>query len=184
MEKEVQYFRQWWLSILSGIVFVLLGAGILVGRVARYENYINWLIIGFVLIGLFRCLYALKNKDNLEYFALILINGLIEIGILSVPFIFKTNIESLIPVYIGFILLFRCIIGMGVGIDFYYAKAKSWIVVFFFSLFGLVTCFLTIWKPVSSGFDFLIYPALTFLFVGIVQFGIGVGMNKLNKQFD
>lgn len=182
MADRFSHIKQWRLSLISGIVFVLLGIFILVAQITTYADFSILLAIAFIIVGGLRAFYGLYNKRELKYWALLFINGLIEFFVFLIPMFVHSVTEDILPVYVGFILLFRTILGIGISMNFYYSKLKGWFIVFIFSILGVIAAFFMIWKPVSSGMTILIYPALTLLFVGITQFGIAFGLKKLNRE--
>ncbi len=174
--------KQWWISLISGVIFMIIGIWIMIAQIESYGNLAGLLVTGFAIVGLLRSYYALRNKKELEYWPLILINGLLEIGIVFIP-IFFSEANSILPIYVGFILLFRSILGIGISLNFYYSHYAGWIVIFLASILGIIASFLMIWRPVSLKYAVLVFPALTLFFVGISQFGIAMGLKKLNSKF-
>ncbi len=184
MNYSISHLRQWWMSLLSGILFTFLCLWIFIFKTDSYHSLLVVLLSCFAIVGLFRAFYAIFNKDKLDYWRMLLVNGLIEVGILGIPFIPSVSIEAVIPIYAGFILLYRSIIAGGVSFNFYYSKLSAWFIPFIFAILGVIASFFMIWEPVSNGVGFLLYSALTFLFVGIAQFGIAYGMKKLNDKLE
>lgn len=184
MVDRLSHIRQWWVSLINGIVFLLLGAWILIAGISTYSAIFILLSIGFVVIGGFRAFYAYYNRKRLKYWSLLFVNGLIEFCVFIIILVSDYILTDLLVVYIGFILLFRSILGMGISINFYYSKMAGWLVTLLFSVLGVIASFMMIWNPIASGFTTLVYPALTFLFVGISQFGITHGLKTMSKSIN
>jgi len=183
METNSQHFlKQWFLSFVSGIVFILLGAYILAGQVDAYVPSFLFFAVGFIIVGGIRVVYTLRNKDKISQWGWIFISGLADICVILLLLASPETTESVFPVYAGFLLLFRSIIGVGVALNFKVKHLNTWIPILIFSILGLIFSFLMIWKPVASGSSILLYAALTFLATGISQTGISLGIKRLNKE--
>ncbi len=180
--KNKDHLKQWWLVLISGVVFILIGIWIFIAKATNYQDLAVILSIGFIIVGGLRAFYGINHRKRLRYWGLLFLNGLIELCVFIIPLFFTKRIERILPIYIGFILLFRTIIGMGVSLDFYYSHLKSWYVSFIFSLLGFVASFFMVWNPVSSGSELLLYPLLTLVFVGIAQISISSGLKTLNGK--
>lgn len=182
--KSSSYLKQWKLSLLGGIILIAIALLIVFAGISNYTSIVIPFVVGFAIIGGLRAYFGLKHRRELPYWRLLLLNGLIEIGVFAVPLLFASDIESMLPIYVGFILLFRTIIGIGVSFNFYYSHLKTWFVPFVFSILGLAASFFMIWSPVSSGMHILIYPVITLGCIGVAQIGIATGLKKLNTSVE
>lgn len=182
MNDKLSHLRQWWLSLVTGIIFILLAVWTFIVQPTIYADIAILIAISFIIIGGFRAFYGIYNRKKLTYSGLLLMNGIIEFCVFLVLIFAHSSIEDILPVYVGFILLFRTILGVGIAINFYYSHLSGWFIPLVFAILGIFAAFLMIWKPLYSGISYLIYPALTFLFVGIAQLGIAIGLKKLNAK--
>lgn len=182
MAHDRTHLKHWWMPLIASIIFLILGILFFLLHVTAYTELTIPLVIGFMLVGGFRTYYARRNHDNIGYPAIVLINGVLELCILLIAILPFVAIAEYFPVFIGFLLLFRSIIGIGIAFNFYYAHFLGWIIIIIGSIAGLLGSFMTIWDPVSSGSEILIYPALTFLIIGVTQFTVSMGLKKLNNK--
>lgn len=183
MAGRFSHLKQWWLSLINGIIFLLLSVWIFIDQTKSYKDLLILLSIGFVIIGGLRAYYGLKNLKRIKYSGLLFMNGLIEFCVFIIAFVSYPEVSDFFTVYVGFILLFRSILGIGISINFYYSHFSAWFIPFITSILGVMAAFLMVWKPFSSGVSFLIYPAITFLLVGIAQLGLSSGLKSLRKTY-
>lgn len=174
--------KQWWLSLISGIIFVGIGVWVLAAPIASYLALSTLFIVGFAVVGLLGVFYALNNRKRLKHWEWSLMGGLIDLFI-AVLLITTPDISlKILPIYVGFLLLFRSVIGIGFSTHLYYIGVRSWALVLLLSILGVIFSSLMIWNPVFGGFSLIIYTAIALLATGMSQIGISLGLKRLNKR--
>lgn len=156
----------------------------LVAPIASYLALTTLFIVGFGLVGIFGVFYAIKNRKYLDHWGWSLMSGLIDLFI-AVLLIASPELSiRILPIYIGFVLLFRSIIGTGFSTHLRHIGVGSWGLVLFLSIIGIVFSFFMIWNPVFGGLTILIYTAIALLSTGMSEIGISLGLRRLNKRIE
>src|SRR5699024_8848667 len=127
---------------------------------------------GFGVIGLLEVFYAISNRKQLQHWGWTLMSGLVD---LSATFLLLTSPEVGVvglPLYIGFFLLFRSIIGIGFSTYLSQYEVRNWMIVLALSVVGIVFSLLMIWETRIGVLNMTINTAFAVLSVGFAQIGI------------
>lgn len=183
MENNFKHsVNQWWLSLVSGIIFLIIGIWVLAAPIASYLALTTLFIVGFGLVGIFGVFYALNNRKRLDHWGWSLMSGLIDLFIAILLITSPELSIRILPIYVGFVLLFRSIMGIGFSTHLHFIGVRSWGLVLFLSILGIIFSFLMIWNPVFGGFSIIIYTAIALLATGMSQIGISLGLKRLNER--
>lgn len=179
MEDQYQYsVEQWWLNLTAGIAFIIIGAVIVFYPATSYSNFTTIFMVGFGVVGLLETYYALSNRKQLQHWGWTLMCGLID---LSLMFLLMTsyNIDVIgLAVYVGFILFFRSIVGVGFSTYLKQFKVRNWVIVLFLSVLGIVFAIMAIWETRVGVLNLTINTTLALLTVGFAQVGIAYELRR------
>ncbi len=175
--------EQWWLSLTAGIIYILIGALVLVFPTPSYSSLATLYIAGFGVVGILGIYYAVSNRKQLQHWGWTLMSGIID---LSITFLLLTTHEItmfILPIYVGFVLLFRSIIGVGFSTYLAHYKVRNWQIVLALSLVGILFSLLMIWNPSIGEFTLMIYTIIAFFAVGFAQVGIAYELKRYEQLY-
>ena len=130
--------------------------------------------------GLTEVIFALANRDQIDnwgwYFAGALIDFLIGIVLVAYPGITMT----ILPLLLGFWLLFKGFSAIGISLDMRRYKAGMWGWLFFGGLLAVLFAFLIIANPIIGGISIIYMVALGLITIGVVRIGLGLRLRRLH----
>ena len=175
--------KNWWISILVGILYIL--AGVWVMR-TPLESYISLSIIFSVFIfisGIFQIVFSIFNKDGMKGWGWYLTGGILDliIGILLITHPLMTM--AILPLYIGFWLLFQSILSMGLSFQLKSAAAPRWGWLLFWSIITLLFSFLLLANPIFAGLSIVYMTAFALITSGMFRIFLGFELKKMGKAF-
>lgn len=185
---DVQYrysVRQWWLSVLVGSIYVLIGAWVLFKPAPSYLALKQVFMIGFGIVGLLGVYYALSSRKQLERWGWVLMTGLIDLfivfALLTVPILDFD--EHVLRIYVGFILMFRSFIGVGFSVYLSHHKVRNWGIVLILSMIGVIFSLMMIWDPPFAMLTLTLSTTIALLTVGFAQIGIAYELRRFENLF-
>lgn len=184
MEDQYQYsVQQWWLNLTAGIMFILIGAIIVFYPSTSYAKFTTLFIGGFGVVGLIEVYYAISNHKSLQHWGWILMNGLVD---LSIVFLLLTSevVGVLgLATYIGFVLLFRSIIGIGFSTYLRQYQVRNWMIVLLLSVLGILFSILMIWETRIGVLNLTLNTILALFTVGFAQIGMAYELRRHQDHF-
>lgn len=183
-EIEKRPAKNWYLLLILGIVFILMGVWILRTPVSSLIALTIFFAITFLVSGIFETIYAIANRKIIYNWGWNLAGGIIDllIGILliSVPglsFVF-------LMFYVGFALIFRAIMTIGWAVYLNRQGFRNWGWVLVAGIIGLILSFVLLSDPAFTGWLIVIYLSITFMMLGIAQIVLSLWLKQLNKKGD
>ncbi len=173
--------KNWWISILVGILYIL--AGVWVMR-TPLESYISLSIIFSVFIfisGIFQIVFSISNKDEMNGWGWYLTGGILDliIGILLITHPLMTM--AILPLYIGFWLLFQSILSIGLSFQLKSARVPRWGWLLFWSIVTLLFSFLLLANPIFAGLSIVYMTAFALITAGIFRIFLGIDLKRIGK---
>lgn len=174
--------KNWWISILVGILYIL--AGVWVMR-TPLESYISLSIIFSVFIfisGIFQIVFSISNRDEMNGWGWYLTGGILDliIGILLITHPLMTM--AILPLYIGFWLLFQSILSIGLSFQLKSARVPRWGWLLFWSIVTLLFSFLLLANPIFAGLSIVYMTAFALITAGIFRIFLGIDLKRIGKN--
>lgn len=174
--------KNWWLLLVSGILFIVLGFYILNQPLASYLALAVFFASAFLVSGIFEIFYALSSRKHDAGWGWALFGGIVDalfgIFLLSSPALTMT----VLPMYIGFVILFRSVLGIlhAVGLKKLGVSGWGWALVA--ALIGVLFALMMITNPVFGGLTIVIYTAIAVLMLGMVQIALSLRLRSISKK--
>lgn len=182
MNRNVHFStRKWWLSLTSGIVYLILGTWVLTRPESAYLALQGIFIAGFGLVGLMGIYYAVSSRHKLQHWRWSLLSGLIDLTIALILLITPGITAFILPLYVGFVLMFRSLVGIGFSTYLAHFKVRNWGLVLILSALGVFFSLLMIWNPHFAAFTLIIYTALALFTTGFTQIGIAYELRRFER---
>ncbi|WP_245949193.1 HdeD family acid-resistance protein [Lutibacter citreus] len=176
--------KNWWISLLLGILFVLIGVWVFQ---TPLESYMSLSIIfsAFILVsGLSQIVFSISNKSDIQSWGWYLASGILDliIGLLLITHPFMTM--AILPYFVGFWLLFQGFLAIGLSLQFKLVGFPSWGWLLFLGFLILIFSFLLLANPVFAGFSIVYMTAFAFIFAGIFRIFLAFNLKKMKKSIE
>lgn len=174
--------RHWWISLLLGIFFLVTGFLVLRTPVESYLALAALFSVTFLVNGMFEIFTAISERKETQGWGWILAGGIIDLAIgvmlVSNPMLSLT----VLPFVVGFGLMFRSMMAIGVSISLQGIGIKNWGWLLFFGITGLIFSFFLLRHPVFAGMTVVVWTAMAFFSIGIFRIWLAFRLKELNKQ--
>src|SRR6266478_8603927 len=116
----------WWLLLLSGLIFIVIGIWIFASPVAAYLSLSILFAIGMLTIGVFETSFALTARKSLDGWGWMLASGILDFVIGGYLLAYPAVTMAVLPFILGFWLLFRGFSAVGFAFDMKSYGAADW----------------------------------------------------------
>ena len=179
VSKRLKY---WWLQLISGLFMIILAILVLETSIAPHYAFVFLFQVGFLVSGSIQIVFVLSNKDSIPNWRWSLLLGGLDV-FLAVSLGFNPDLSVLIlPIYIGFILLCRSIMGIEFSVELEQALVKGWRLVLANAILGILFSFMMIWNPLLGGLSVVFYSAFNILCIGITQIAVAFSLKKSKQK--
>ena len=184
METQIKAIaRNWWLELIMGILFIAVGVWVVFTPATSYAALSIFFAITFLITGIMETSIAFSSREYVEGWGWSLAGGIVDtlVGLLLVSKPAFTM--TVLPYYVGFALLFRSSLAIGLSFELSRLKVQDWGILLFIGITGLILSLIMIWNPVFAGLTIVTYTAMAFISIGIFKIYLSFRLKKLNKEF-
>ncbi|MER3317146.1 MAG: HdeD family acid-resistance protein [Allomuricauda sp.] len=174
--------KNWWLSVLIGILYIFVGAWVFK---TPLESYISLSIVfsAFIFVsGIFEIVFSISNRKEMDGWGWYLAGGILDfiLGILLISSPVLTM--AILPYFVGFWLLFRGIMALGASIQLGTLGVPGWGWLLVSGIATLIFSFLVLANPIFGGLSIVYMTAMAFIMIGIFRILLGFGLRKMRKS--
>lgn len=172
--------KNWWLSLIIGILFV--GLGILL-MFTPLQSYIALSIVFSVVMfvsGVFEISFAVSNRKNLSSWGWYLASGIIDLLIGLYLMYYPAMSMAVLPFIVAFWLMFRGFAGIGYAIDLQRYGTRDWGWYLVFGILAILCSVAVLWQPMIGALSVVYIVSFAFLFIGMLRIMLSFELKRLH----
>ena len=106
--EDIKYnVKNWWLYVVSGVLFIATGIAIYAWPIASYVSLSIVFSILMLSNGFSQIVFASDNRNLLRGWGWILVSGIIDVALGTYLLLYPTVTMVTLPYFVGFWLIFR-----------------------------------------------------------------------------
>lgn len=182
MENQIKEMaRKWYLELIMGVLFIAASIWVFKTPISSYGALSLFFAITFLLTGTTKTFYAFSTRKDVEGWGWSFASGIIEI-LIGVLLLSKPLFTmAVLPLYVGFALLFRSSLAIGLSVELGKLRIPEWGRLLFLGILCFVLAFILLWNPAFGGLTVVVYTAIAFLAIGIFQISLSFRLKKFYK---
>lgn len=173
--------NQWYIPLIIGLIFIAVGIWTLALPVESYLTLTIVFSISFIISGVAEISFSISNRNEIDNWEWTLMFGLVTlfmgIFLLIHPIISFTTL----PLFVGFLMLFRSIGGVSFAIDLDNYGIEDWGYLLGVGILGIICSFVLIWNPVLAGATVVIWTGIALITGGAYNVYLSLRLRKLKK---
>lgn len=174
--------KNWWLSILIGIVYIVLGVWVFRTPLASYISLSIIFSVFIFISGILEIIFSISNIKKTENWAWYLVGGILDLimGVLLISHPVMTM--TILPLYVGFWLLFRGIIAIGISIQSksFRVSHSGWMLVS--GIATIIFAILVLANPVLGGLSIVYMTSFSFIMIGLFRIFLGFEFKRIKNS--
>lgn len=164
---------------LSVCCFIAFGLYVFTVPVETYESLVLLFSLSFLISGILDIWFSVENRDELEGWGWYLASGIFSLLIGILLFAKPLAAAAVLPIFVGFVLLFRSFQVLGFAFELKNYGVMNWGNLAILSVLGIVFSIALLANPIFTGISLVVFTALTFIFVGISAIVLSFQLKKL-----
>lgn len=170
--------KHWYVPLIVGILLIAFGVYIFTVPLAAYVTLSVLFSFTFYISGLGDVFFAVTNKDSLDGWGWYLVSGILTFLLGFYLMINPAISMEILPIVVGFVMLFRAIQGLGFAIDLK-KLGLDWGTLAFISVVGIILSFLLLAQPLVMAMSIVTITALTIIAAGLFSIMLSLQLKKL-----
>lgn len=169
-EQSEYLINRWWLSLLIGIMAIAIGFIVLVNPVGSYYTFALWMGLAILLSGVMGLVQSLTSQNYFVHRGWLVLASVADIFIGIILLFNSLLAEMILPLLLGFWLLYRGCVMLAQGFDLrsYGRRDAGWVI--FYSIIVIVLGIAVIWLPSTLGSAVVIL----FIAIGFITYGVSI----------
>lgn len=179
-----QTVKNWWVSLVIGILALILGIWSLVTPDVTLVALTYVFICSFLIGGILEIVFAISNKDYLDGWGWALAGGIIDIVfgllILALPVI---SAAVILVYFVGFWIMFRCVWIVGQAIELNRMGIKGWGWTLALGILGILFSITFLLSPLFTGAVFIVaFVSTAFIIYGIFRIYLAFRLKSIGND--
>lgn len=181
VENSKQAIKYWWLLLILGLAMLIIG---IVVFVYPAESYIGMTVIfGWLILfsGIAQIVLYITNKHFITARGWMLAGGIIE-TLLGLILIFSiVYAATVLPIFLGFWLLFRSFSMIGLGSDMNAMKMPGGWWTIFMAILLMISSLIILFHPVIGVGALVIWVGISLVFAGVLAILFAMQLRNSHK---
>tara|TARA_R110000744_G_scaffold325657_2_gene431495 strand:- start:11113 stop:11748 length:636 start_codon:yes stop_codon:yes gene_type:complete len=173
--------KYWYIPLIVGILFIALGIYVFTVPVETYVTLSYLFSISFIVFGLAETFFSVSNRKSLSNWGWFLVGGILNL-LIGIYLIANPGISVLVlPLVVGFTMLFRSFQGLGFAFDLKDYGILKWGNFALLSVLGILFSFGLIMNPIFTGLTLVSLTATVFILLGILGITFSIKLKKVSE---
>jgi uncharacterized membrane protein HdeD (DUF308 family) len=172
--------KHWYLLLIAGVILIVAGIWVMCTPLSAYLALSILFSASFSIVGLMEVAFAIANRKTMRGWGWTLVYGLVNLVIAFILFSNPLISMTTLPLYIGFVILFRSSLIIGAALDSEnYGKSGSGSLLLF-GILGAFFAFILLWNPGFAGLSLVVWTAIALITAGIYGIYFSLLLKKLS----
>ncbi len=159
--------KYWWVHLLVGILFILTGIYTFTSPLESYLALAIFFSVTFLVSGLMEIFFAISNREEMDGWGWALVMGILTTIVGGMLVQNPALSMATLPLYVGFIIMFRSFNAIGVAMDLKHYGANSGSLTLL-GVLGVILSFFMVFSPSFGGMTIVVWTGIGFLTLGIL----------------
>lgn len=183
-ENIAKSIKNWWVPLVIGILLVGTGIYTFLSPLKSYLALAIIFSITFLTSGLLEVAFSIANRETIKGWGWSLTFGILT-TIVGGVLLFNPELSMVtLPLYVGFVILFRSIASIGWAIDIKEFGISSWKSILFLGILGVILAMIVIWNPLAGGLTVVFWTGLAFITAGVFSIYLAFKLRKIHRFFN
>lgn len=174
--------KHWYIPLIVGLIFIGIGMYTIMSPLESYLTLSIIFSLSFLFSGLFEIIFSISNRNEIDNWGWTLAFGILTF-LLGVLLVMNPAISiTTLPLYVGFIVLFRSIMGISYALDLKNYGVLDWGNLMAIGVLGLLFSLILIWNPLFAGLSIVFWIGLALISGGLFSVYLSFKLKKIKDM--
>ena len=172
--------KHWYLFLIAGLAFIAAAIWVLSDLEYSWVWAAYIFSLSFVVSGAIETIFAIVNRNTIDNWGWKLVLGLITLAV-GIALMKDPGISMVtLPLYVGFVILFRSMNAIGISLDLKKYGVKDWGNLMGIGIIGILIGFILLLNPVIGGLSIVIWGGSGLIIMGVFNIYLSFKLKKLH----
>jgi uncharacterized membrane protein HdeD (DUF308 family) len=179
---EPRKYSYWWVPLLFGVVFILIGFWILRSPEESFEKITRFIGAMIMVSGSIQLFFTIKYHKGIPGWGFQLAGDIFDLAVGAALLFNPSLLLKLITLFVGIWLIANSISLFMKAAESRKDQHDYWAWEFALGMFLMVLAVFFLWHPMLLGISIAIWTALAFIILGIFRIVLTLRLRSLRKQ--
>jgi uncharacterized membrane protein HdeD (DUF308 family) len=182
LKKSKFMIKNWWLPLLIGAAFILVGIWTISTPVASYMT-LAIIFASFMFVsGIFQLIFSISNRNEIDDWGWHFAGAMFDFVIGAVLFFHPALTMAVLPFMIAFYFMFKGFATFGFAFDMKKYGSDGWGWLLFSGALSLLFSLMIIFNPTLGGLTIVFFTALAFFSLGLFNITLAFILKKMKGK--
>ena len=178
---EVRKSSYWWVPLLFGVVFIVIGYWILRSPAESFEKITKFIGVIILISGSIQLYFTIRNKKGIPGWGFQLAGDLFDLLVGAALVINPSLLLKLITLFVGIWLIANSIAIFMKAAEARKDQRRYWTWEFALGIFLMLLAVAFLWHPMLLGISIAVWTGLAFIILGIFRIVLTFRLRKLGR---
>ena len=180
--SELNKSTYWWVPLLFGVVFVLIGYWILRSPEESFEKITKFIGVIILISGSIQLYFTIRNRRGIRGWGFQLAGDLFDLAVGAALVINPSLLLKLITLFVGIWLIANSIAIFMKAAEARKDQHRYWAWEFALGIFLMLLAIVFLWHPMLLGITIAVWTGLAFIILGIFRIALTFRLRRLRKS--
>jgi uncharacterized membrane protein HdeD (DUF308 family) len=182
LKKSRFMIKNWWLLLVVGILFILVGAWTISTPI---QSYLSLAIIfgSFMFVsGIFQLIFSINNRNEIDDWGWHFAGAMFDFVVGAVLFFNPAITIVVLPFIIAFYFMFKGFATFGFAFDMKKYGSDGWGWLLASGALSIIFSLMILFNPTLGGLTIVFFTALAFFSLGLFNITLAFALKKIKEK--
>ena len=182
IKKSRFMIKNWWLPLLVGILFILVGAWTISTPVKSYMS-LAIIFASFMFVsGIFQLIFSINNRNEIDDWGWHFAGAMFDFVVGAVLFFNPAVTMVVLPFIIAFYFMFKGFATFGFAFDMKKYGSDGWGWLLASGALSVIFSMMILFNPTLGGLTIVFFTALAFFSLGLFNITLAFALKKIKEK--
>lgn len=182
LKKSRFMIKNWWLPLIVGIMFILVGAWTISTPVKSYMS-LAIIFASFMFVsGIFQLVFSINNRNEIDNWGWHFVGAMFDFVVGAVLFFNPAITMAVLPFIIAFYFMFKGFATFGFAFDMKKYGSEGWGWLLASGTLSIIFSLMILFNPTLGGLTIVFFTALAFFSLGLFNITLAFALKKIKEK--
>jgi uncharacterized membrane protein HdeD (DUF308 family) len=182
IKKSKFMIKNWWLPLLVGAIFMLVGVWTISTPLASYMSLVIIFASFMFVSGIFSLVFSIRNRDEIDDWGWHLAGAIFDFVIGAILFFHPAITMAVLPFMVAFYFLFKGFATFGFASDMRKYGDQGWGWLALSGVLSTVFAIMILFNPTLGGLTIVVFTALAFFSLGFFNIALAFSLKRIKNN--
>ena len=182
LKKSKFMIKNWWLPLIIGTLFMLVGAWTISTPLASYMSLVIIFASFMFVSGIFQLIFSIRNRNEIDDWGWHFAGAMFDFVVGAILFFNPALTMAVLPFVLAFYFMFKGFGTIGFAFDMKKYGSDGWGWLLFSGALSIIFSLMIIFNPTLGGLTIVFFTAFAFFSLGFFNIVLAFALKKIKGK--